>query len=229
MQLMIKDIMKLLNVPERTVYRWIKSDEIPACKVGEQYRFNRHEIIEWATSRNLPVSQEMLNEPESEALPPISKALRAGGVYYHIGGSDKEGVLRSMVSVLRLPEEIDTDFLLKVLLAREALGSTAIGEGIAIPHPRNPIVLHVPRPIVALCFLETPIDFGALDNIPVRIVFTLISPTVRTHLHLLSRLSHALKNKEWLKQLSAPGTQDEIISTLERLESGTDVLIKPGV
>ncbi len=219
MQLMVKDIVKFLDIPERTVFRWIKSGEIPAYKVGEQYRFNRHEIIEWAVSRKLQLSPEIYIDPESEHLPPLSKTLKTGGIYYRVEGNDKESVLRSIVSVLRLPEEIDMDFLHKVLLAREALGSTAIGDGIAIPHPRNPIVLHVPKPIVALCFLEKPIDFGALDSIPVRIVFTLISPTVRTHLHLLSRLAFAIKNEGWRKTLAVPGTRDEIISALERIEA----------
>ena len=79
------------------------------------------------------------------------------------------------------------------ILAREALGSTGIGDGIAIPRVRNPIVLHLSRPIVTLCFLERPVDFGALDGQPVTTLFTLISPTVRAHLHLLSRLSYNMQ------------------------------------
>src|SRR5438034_985186 len=62
---------------------------------------------------------------------------------------------------------------------REALQSTGVGDGIAIPHVRNPIVLHVSRPMITLCFLERPIDFGALDGKPVHVLFSLISPTVR--------------------------------------------------
>jgi mannitol/fructose-specific phosphotransferase system IIA component (Ntr-type) len=89
---------------------------------------------------------------------------------------------------------VDREFLYKVLLARESLGSTGIGDGIAIPHVRNPIVLHLSRPIVTLCFLERPVDFGALDGQPVNTLFTLISPTVRAHLHLLSRLAFTLRD-----------------------------------
>ena len=70
-------------------------------------------------------------------------------------------------------------------MARESLGSTGIGDGIAIPHVRNPIVMHIPRPTITLCFLEHPIDFGALDGQPVHTLFTIVSPTVRAHLHLL--------------------------------------------
>jgi PTS system nitrogen regulatory IIA component len=218
MQLMVKDICKLLNVSERTVYRWIKSESIPCYKINEQYRFNKVEILEWATSQKIPVSPEIFSEPETGDLPKLSSAIEAGGIHYRVGGTDKESVLGSIVAQMRLPEEVDVNFLLQVIMARESLGSTAIGEGIAIPHPRNPIVLHVPKPIVALCFLEHPIDFGALDGIPVSIIFTLISPTIRSHLHLLSRLSFALKNDEWRKILAGPGLRDEIIDHLKKIE-----------
>ena len=66
------------------------------------------------------------------------------------------------MEVLRLPDEVDREFLFQVLVAREALEPTAIGDGIAIPHVRNPIVLHVPEPAITLCFLEAAVDFGAL-------------------------------------------------------------------
>ena len=55
-----------------------------------------------------------------------------------------------------------------MLEAREAMGSTGIGDGIAIPHARYPVVLHLDKPLVSLCFLEQPIDFGALDARPVQ-------------------------------------------------------------
>jgi PTS system nitrogen regulatory IIA component len=129
-------------------------------------------------------------------------------------------VLRSIVRQMRLPEGVDVDFLLQVLLARESLGSTAIGDGIAIPHPRSPIVLHVSRPIISLSFLETPIDFEAPDGKPVGIIFTIVSPTIRAHLHLLSRLSYALKDDSWRRILAAPGVREEILDLLKRIEPG---------
>ena len=220
MQLTVKDIVKLLNVSERTVYRWIKSGNIPTYKMNEQYRFNRVEILEWATARKMHVSPTIFTEPEVTISPTLTNAIKAGGIYYRVCGGDKESVLDSIVKLLRLPEEVDIDFLLQVLLARESLGSTAIGEGIAIPHPRNPIVLHIPRPMVALCFLEKPIDFGALDGVPVQVIFMLITPTVGSHLHLLSRLSFSLKNEAFKKILSIPGTREEIFWTIKKIEHG---------
>ena len=100
--------------------------------------------------------------------------------------------MREVVELLRLPDEVDRPFLLRVLLAREAIAPTAIGEGIAIPHVRNPVVLHVGRPAIALCFLEQPIEYDALDGKPVHTLFTIVSPTTRAHLHLMSKLSFVL-------------------------------------
>ncbi len=218
MELTVKDVVRLFNVSERTIYRWIQSTNLPAYKVNEQYRFNRVEMLEWATAQKIPVSPAIFSEPETGELPTLSRALEAGGIYYRVGGKDKESVLRSIVAQIRLPEEVDIDFLLQVLMARESLGSTAIGNGIAIPHPRSPIVLHVSRPIISLSFLETPIDFDAPDGIPVNIIFTLVSPTIRAHLHLLSRLSYALKDESWRKILAQPGIREEILDRLKQIE-----------
>lgn len=218
MELTVKDVVRLFNVSERTVYRWIQSANLPAYKVNEQYRFNRVEMLEWATAQKIPVLPEIFSEPETGELPTLSRAIEAGGIYYRVSGKDKESVLRSIVAQIRLPEEVDIDFLLQVLMARESLGSTAIGNGIAIPHPRSPIVLHVSRPIISLSFLETPIDFDAPDGVPVNIIFTLVSPTIRAHLHLLSRLSYALKDESWRKILAQPGIREEILDRLKLIE-----------
>ena len=148
MNLTVKDAAKLLDVSEKTLYRWIKQGDIPSYRINEQIRFNRAEILEWATSRKIPLDPGILSEPESGgmAVPTIAEAIRAGGVLYRFEGRTKKEVLGQVVEQLRLPDEVDRSFLLKVLLARETLGSTGIGDGIAIPHVRNPIVLHVTRP-----------------------------------------------------------------------------------
>jgi len=221
-QLVVKDVARLFNVSEKTVYRWIDQGILPAYRINDQYRFNRAELLEWATSRRMNVSPDIFAEPESSAtpLPSLVEALQAGGIFYRIGGTEKESVLRAVVETLRLPEEVDRGFLLRVLLARETLESTGIGDGIAIPHVRNPVVLHVARPLITLCFLEQAVEFGALDGKPVSIVFSLISPTVRAHLRLLSRLSFALQDPRFKAVLQRQGARDEIFAEAHRVEAG---------
>lgn len=220
MNLTVRDAAKILAVSDRTIYRWIDQGVLPVYKVNEQYRFNRAELLEWATSRRMNVSAEIFQEPESSDSSPtgLLDALLAGGIHYRLEGSDKASVLRALVDTMRLPEEVDPEFLYQVLLARESLGSTGIGEGIAIPHVRNPIVMHVQRPSVTLCFLERPIDFGSLDGQPVSTLFTLISPTVRAHLHLLSRIAFALRDPDFKQVIQRQGSRDEILREARRVE-----------
>ena len=221
MQLSVKDAALILNVSEKTIYRWIKQQIIPSYRINDQLRFNRSELLEWATARRIQVHPDIFKESATAAtpLPSLAEALQAGGVAYRISGEDQSTVLRSIVDVLKLTDEVDREFLYEVLLARETLGSTGIGDGIAIPHVRNPVVLHVSRPTVTLCFLEHPIDFKAIDGQAVNILFTLISPTVRAHLHLLSRLGFVLHNPEFKALLHRQAPREEIMAGLAAAEA----------
>jgi PTS system nitrogen regulatory IIA component len=219
--LSVRDAAGLLSVSEKTIYRWIKQQSIPAYQVQDQYRFNRAELLEWATSRRLNVSSEIVAEPEAAGrpVPSLVEALEAGGVHYRVSGTDKESALREVVQLLRLPEEVDRAFLLRVLLAREALATTAVGDGVAIPHVRNPVVLHIDRPAISLCFLEQPIPYGALDGQPVGSLVTIISPTTRAHLHLLARLSFVLKDARFRRALQSQDSRQAILERLRQVEA----------
>ncbi len=225
MTLSVRDVAKLLSVSEKTVYRWIGQGTMPAYQVRDQYRFNRAEILEWATSRKIPVSPEIFAEPETNgvAMPSLLQALQFGGISYRVDGADKWAVLKNVVQLLQLPPEVDREFLYQVLVAREELSSTGIGEGIAIPHVRNPVVFHLSEPMVTLFFLERRVDFGAIDGQPVYALFTVISPTVRGHLHLISRLAYALRDQAFHNAIQRQGLREEIFDACKKVE---DTLVK---
>jgi nitrogen PTS system EIIA component len=218
MKFTVREAAKLFSVSEKTIYRWIEQKGLPAYRINKQFRFNQTELLEWAAAGRTIISPDLLREPESgsDPLPDPVQALADGGIHYRVGGGDRDSVLRSVVELLRLPDHVDRGFLLQVLLAREALGSTGIGDGIAIPHARNPIVLNVERPTITLCFLENPVDFAALDGLPVTVLFTLISLTVRSHLHLLSRLAFILNSKAFRDVLKRQGSRDDILAEARR-------------
>ncbi len=221
MQLGVREAAGLLAVSEKTIYRWIKEGKLPAYRVNEQYRFNRAELLEWATAQKINVSPEIFQEPVKDGEPPLptlEAALASGGIHYRVSGGDKPSVLRSVVDLMRLPEEVNREFLHQVLMARESLGSTGVGNGIAIPHVRNPIVMHIPKPSITLCFLETPIDFGAVDRKPVHTLFTIVSPTVRAHLHLLSKLAYVLQDVTFSDLLTSQGSREQLLGAVRRLE-----------
>lgn len=223
MKLTVRDAARLLSVPEEQVYRWISSGELPAHEINEQWRLNRAELLEWATTRGIPVSPHLFVwDDEGAELPTVTAALARGGVQRGVAGSSKEETLRAVVAGLPLPDDVDRELLLAILLSREALGSTAIGDGIAIPHVRNPIVLSVAQPLISVSFLARPIEFGAVDGKPVNVLFTLVTPTVRTHLHLLSRLAHLLRDARFREAVRAEADRESLLALAERVEAEVD-------
>jgi PTS system nitrogen regulatory IIA component len=221
MELTVHDVATLCRVTERTVYRWVKADAIPAYRVMDQYRFNRAEVLAWATRNRIGVPAEtLLEEPADTApLPRVSAALALGGIHYRVAGATKAAVLHAAAQVINVPEDLDRLTLERMLMAREALATTAVGNGIAIPHARNPIVLHVPRTLVALCFLDHGVDFGALDGKPVHSLLVLIARSVREHLHVLARLAFMLHDARFLERLHHQETRDAILRQIEQLEA----------
>jgi PTS system nitrogen regulatory IIA component len=220
MRLTIRDLTELLNVSEKSVRRWIKQGTIPAYRIQGQYRFNKSEILEWATSHRINTAANIFTEPEGVPVTGLADALTAGGIFYRVTGSDKESALKAVVDNIRLPDDTDRAMLLQFLLAREAVASTGIGDGIAIPHVRNPLVLNVHQPLITLCFLEKAIEFLSLDGQPVFCLFTIVAPTVRTHLYLLSRLAFALRNPDFKNAIKNQSSRDEIIELGRKVESG---------
>lgn len=219
MQLTAREAARHLGVPEQDLLRWAERGELPAQRVGGQYRFNRVELLEWAAQRRLAVAPEILEEPGAgPPRAPLSAAVRAGGVHPRVPGTDREGVLRAVVERLPLPPGADRAVLLDTLLARERLGSTAVGGGVAIPHPRDPIVLRVPAPAVSVCYLESPAAFDAPDGRPVDTLFVVVTPSVRDHLHLLASLAAALRDPALRERLAARAGPEALLAQLERLE-----------
>lgn len=219
MQLTVRDAAKHLGVSEQALIRWAERGELPAQRVNGQFRFNRVELLEWAAERRLPVSPEILEEPGARSpRTSLSAAVRAGGVHAGVPGGDRERALRAVVERLPLPPDADRALLLDTLLAREKLGSTALGGGVAIPHPRDPIVLRVPAPVLAVCYLEPPADFGAPDGRPVDVLFVMITPSVRDHLHLLAALAAALRDPALRQRLASRVGLESLLAQLELLE-----------
>jgi PTS system nitrogen regulatory IIA component len=220
MQLTSREAARLLGVDEPTLDRWIRDGDLPAARVNDQHRLNRVDLLEFAAARNLDVSPALLEDlGEAQALPSLADAIRAGGVHRDVPGADKGAILRAVVERLPLPRGVDRTMLHHVLLAREALGSTAFGNGVALPHARNPIVLRVARPAVAICYLARAVEFDALDGRPVHTLVTLVCPSTRCHLHLLALAAAALRDPAVVARLSERAGADALVREVARFEN----------
>ncbi len=124
----------------------------------------------------------------------------------NVPGGSKKRVLEYIAHLIAsdLPE-IDEDVLFESLVAREKLGSTGFGNGIAIPHCR---LIGCNAPISAVLHLETAVDFDAIDGEPVDLLFVLLVPEEATDEHL-----------ELLRQIASIFEQDDV---RERLRNAPD-------
>jgi PTS system nitrogen regulatory IIA component len=219
MTLTVREAAKLLCTTERAVYRWISQRGIPVHKVQDRYRFNRAELLEWATQHGVRVSVSHFSGSErGNRMPRFAEALARGGVHEHVEGVDRDAVLRAVVELMPVADE-DRDLLVDVLVAREALGSTGVGDGIAIPHVRSAIVLRVTEPSITLCYLARPVEFGAIDGKPVHTTFSIVTPTIRSHLYLLSRLAAALHDTGFRDAVRSKAPASKILEEARRLEA----------
>ena len=216
MPLFIKDIAGFFNVPEKAIYRWINERHLPVHQVNHQYRFDPAELFEWAIMTGTQVSPDIFFDKKSESLPNIAEAFQEGEIFHGVEGSARESVLMEVVKRMRLSEDVDRESLTQVLLKRKALRVVGIGNGIAIPHVRGPIILHLPRPMITLCFLKNPVDFGVFEGQSITALFTLVCPTVRTHLHLLSRLGFVLQDPIFKSALVRQVSREELIDIVKR-------------
>ena len=106
--------------------------------------------------------------------------------------------------------------LTEQLLQREKISSTGIGNGFAIPHPKTPLGQQINQPIVGTFFLQSPLDFKALDGLPVTAVFVLLSTDSYHHLQLLSQLVQLLGNSIVNDMLNRSPSLEILVAQFEK-------------
>ncbi len=219
----LSDISKRLGLHLNTLERWIRQGRIPIIKHGSFGNYKEAELNRWAENQRNKVlikKDEKQDEPGSPDVLLLA-AMEAGGVFHGISGSLKEDVLGAVVKKVPDFPGKNTEALFQQLMEREKLMSTGIGHGIAIPHPRNPLRENLKTPMVTTCFLEKTVDFNAIDNMPVSVIFLLLSPSVECHLNLLSRLSFCLRDKEFIAFVQGAPDADELLTRVETMVSLT--------
>src|SRR5690606_7045259 len=177
-----KELAEYLRLSERSVYRLLERGEIPAVKVGGQWRFRKSAVDEWLDLRFGSIEPADLEAdavddtgaPAAEAAPALADAIAPENIVLDLPARVRAGVLDALVQRIQLPEPVDRELLLARLLEREGLCSTAVADGIAFPHtPRTRERLLKHHDLVAVGRTLTPVDFGALDGKPTS-VFILV-------------------------------------------------------
>jgi PTS system nitrogen regulatory IIA component len=212
--LSVKDVAGLLRVSEKTIYRMIRDETIPCFRVGGQWRFDRREISSWiedAREFRYDASRKVsLHDDESI---PVTDLLQRGGVHYDVPGVTMESAIMSCLDRIKssMPQ-IDIQRLFSALMERERLCSTAVGNGIAFPHPRPFKEFTASFSSIALCRLEGPIPFNALDNEDVDTLFFIFPKSERRFLRIQAKLSRLLKDEQLHVAIKRKIPPDELIA-----------------
>jgi PTS system nitrogen regulatory IIA component len=203
MKMTIHEVAQCLNLHVSTIERWIRQGRIPIQKTSNGYIFRESTLKKWAVMYRLPflIPEKVKSRGHEETLENLLGAMKRGGILYDIKGDDVETALRSAVENMPILSKTSKKELYQLLLERERLTSTGIGKGVAIPHPRDPLTDALKRPVISTCFLEKPIDFGAVDDRPVFVMFILLSQSIKIHLHLLSRFSFCVRDNSFVEFL----------------------------
>jgi PTS system nitrogen regulatory IIA component len=140
--------------------------------------------------------------------------VKRGGVFRDIEGADPREVITNLIGVIRLPAAVNRDRLLEAVLEREALMPTAAGHGIALPHPRNPLISGASEQLVSVAFLRQPVDWFALDGEPVHTALFILSASAKLHLHTLSRINFFCQQENFRKLLLNRASGEEIVRVI---------------
>ena len=134
-------------------------------------------------------------------------------------GSTKEEVLTNLINLLAGHRAIrDLDELRDAIFERERIMSTGVGKGLALPHAKTHAVR---ESIAAFAVSKEPIEFGSIDNIPVRLIFLLVGTEAAKseHIKILSRVSRLMNRDDFRNRLLKAPDKIKILTTFEEGEA----------
>jgi len=144
----------------------------------------------------------------------LAEILDEGNIIPDLRARDKRGVLEELTETISRQEpSVDKTALVKVLVERERLGSTGIGDGVAIPHGKLNSVDH---PIISFGRSKKGLDFESMDGQPAYLFFLIVAPEDSSgfHLQVLAKIAKLLKNSRFRKKLMEANTRLEHYKTI---------------
>ena len=204
--------------------------EIEATEMRGDWFFEHRALDEWAQRNLLAAGVRDLREQHRVMMDETRRSHRAGWgvaelfsaetVDLALGAKAKAGILRDMTDLANRGGKVyDEDGLFKELVAREEAASTAIGEGVALLHPRFHDPYMFEESFIAYGRSDRPIFFGAADGEATRHFFLICSTDHEMHLHILARLAILAHGTDLVERLDAAQTGEEVLSAVAACET----------
>ncbi len=211
-----------LRFNPRTVTRLAREGNLPGVKVGKRWRFRREELVGWSLVRAVDGAEREIKAASGAAgAVSLAALLRPDLVIPDLKAVDKPGALCEIVShlvdvgVLR-----EGQMFLRLLMEREALMSTNIAEGVAVPHPRRAVEGMFRESFVAVAISRRGVDFceAGEEGAPVRLFFPICATDDKEHLRILARLSRLLRETQVVQRVLAAGSAEEVVEIVSAQE-----------
>jgi PTS system nitrogen regulatory IIA component len=221
----LEQLASYLQRDAREVSKMASRGNIPGHKVGGQWRFARAEINHWLetqmhsyTEQELTVLEGPRTDGEHEPL--VSVLLSEATIAVPLRAATRTSVLQELVNLAEQTWQVyDPGAILNAIKQREEMASTALGSGIAIPHPRRPLPGALGEDVMAYGRTASGIPFGAPHGGLTDIYFLVCCRDENTHLRVLARLSRLMLRPSFLDDLRAaetPADTWELIASTER-------------
>jgi len=217
MDFTIKDVSVLLTKPEKEIQNLIKANEIPVQIINDKFFFNKQQIVEWALIRNIPINISNHKNMTEYQVKALNTILDQDSFYYDCALTE-DSYLEQMLSMVHLDANVDKGIIIQLLKNREALMSTAIGNGISLPHPRIPLMVGR-NPLINFFFPQHPLDLKSIDGKPVHTIILLVSQTIKQHLSLLAHLSFLLSKETFRAALENRLSSQYLLDIINHIES----------
>jgi len=211
--LTLNEMANYLGLPQTVAAGMAEPGETRGRSVSDESRFLKPLIDDWLAMRIHMSSEDQLVDmvARTPAETTLARVLTTDRVVLDLLPGSKRSILERLTGVLGWEDVGEFgDSLMSELMAREAVTSTAIGSGIALPHVSEPRECPVRRPCGAIGICREGTDFGALDGEPTHIFVLLCATDEITHLRLQAQTALMLKRDSVRRRLLSAGTAEDV-------------------
>jgi len=212
-----KELANYIKLNEKTVLKMAQNNELPGIKVGNQWRFQLSSIDKHMQNEIIHAPSDELDTiiQTTDHVIPVSRLMDQSLIHLDRNVQTGNEVLTAL-SELAYTAGItpDKENLYVQLKEREKMLSTALGHGVAVPHPRIPSKELFQKPNIMLIRSKKGVDFGAPDKEKVHLFFMTCAPSIFMHLRLLAKIAKLLKIKDIIAQFMDASDKMEIIRIL---------------
>ena len=216
MILTLKELAEHLKLNERTVLRMAKNGQIEGSKVGGQWRFNGSQIDKVffkKPEKEDDVPLEVLTR--SRIGIPVSRLIDENRIFLDMKAKNVDEVIDELTpAALFNTLVLDIKDLREKCKKREELLSTGVGNGIAVPHPRDPISSLRTLGCFVIGRSKKGVDYNAADGKPVNYFFLICSQSIELHLHLIGQVASLVNDPTFMKAVKAAKAPKDVITAI---------------